>query len=255
MSAVFSGQPSSQPAGTLIDGSDVFFDYTSQGGGDIGSNYSFGAKWDGTIIEKTTSPGSRYANVIRKNMFIGDTHGWNGLASDGDFVSNYESLYFRMIYRFSDNWQFNADGEKLWMFGEAGGSSSSFYPGPAGNDLLQFRNQSANTGGGGIWRSRSLTLPVGEWHTIELFIVAQSALGVADGSFQLWHNGVEVTDFQLLSGATAQNAVEWFDSGHTSRLFSGLHLPLYWGGQGPPKTVNDHLDISEFYITGKGAVG
>ena len=253
---VFPGHPT--VPGVLLDGSDVKFDYTSQGGSDIGSSFFFGTKWDGTIVEKTTSPGSRYANIIRKNMFIGDNSDWHGIASDDQFAADYEILYIRIIFRFSDNWQFNGAGEKLFYFGEGDvANGNDFYVSMqriSGEEHLSFTNQ----GGGGVdngeWRSTT-NVTRGEWHTIELIVNAQSAVGVSDGSFQVFLDDVEVTGFVWLGGGEdpGQNAIEFYGSGDPTRLFSGMQFPLYWGGQASVKTVNDHVDISELYITGKVA--
>lgn len=252
LTAVFPGHPTVE--GVLIDGSNTDFDYTGQGGSDLGAGWSMNNKWlDITKILSTTSAGSRYPSVLRKNMFIGDSSGWNGVATIANFAATYEELYFRFIFRYSANWQINGGGEKLFMFGEVGGSGSSFYPGPTGSGVIQMRNQSSNSGGGGIWRSASVTLPKGEWNTIELHMVAQSVQGVADGTFHMWLNNVEITDFNLLSGATAQGVISWFAASHSSRLWRGLQLPLHWGGGGGPKTVNDNIDVSEMYLTGKEA--
>ena len=50
-----------------------------------------------------------------------------------------------------------------------------------------------------------------------------------------------------------ENAINWYDSGPT-RLFSGMEIFSYYGGSGDPKGVNDHIDISEFYVTGISAI-
>ena len=84
--------------GVLVDGSELYFDYTGAGGSDLGSRFFFGGKWDGVRIHTTTEPGSKYPTVIRKNMSIGNTAGWNGLASRTNFAAKYETLYFRMVF-------------------------------------------------------------------------------------------------------------------------------------------------------------
>ena len=85
-------------------------------------------------------------------------------------------------------------------------------------------------------------------------MTAQSAVGVADGAFQVFLDDVEITDFDWLNGSDpAQNAIEWYGSGSPTRLFGGAQLFSYWGGSNDVKTVNDYVDISEFYITGKSA--
>ena len=98
---VFPGHPT--VPGVLVDDSELYLNYTSQGGSDLGSSCSFGGKWDGTRILSTTSPGSKYGKVIRKNMLIGDTEGWSGLAWDDEFAADYETLYFRFVFKLSSN--------------------------------------------------------------------------------------------------------------------------------------------------------
>jgi len=264
LTPVFGNPPTGRPAGTMVDGSEVFFDYTGSGGDDIGAPFSFGAKWDGgPRVLTTTSAGSRYPTVIRKNLFIGDPSGFNGVATLQNFADDYEILYMRCIFRYSDNWEFNAQNEKLWYFGKAGAGGSGFYVGvshgggnASGENVLALINQASNAGDGGEWRTESSEgfLTVGEWETVELLVTAQSAVGVADGSFQMWLNDVEVASWPCCSGQpNPANTVEWYNSSSTTRLFSGLQYFVYWGGQGPPKTVNDHVDCAEFYITGKVA--
>ena len=253
----------------LLDGSDLYFDYTGQGGSDLGSTFLIGDKWDGVRVLETTSPGSKYPNVIRKNFFIGDEDGWNGIAAVSNFPDNYEELYFRMVFRFSDNYQFNGATDKLFYWGEADGRSQRFYlsinSGPDGTKVIDIRNQNNGSVGGdiGVWRSQtpihdlpSLDLR-DKWHTVEFIVNSQSALGVADGSFKVFFDGVELTDFLWTNQNIpdpGQNTIEWYGSGWNTRLFSGVQFPLYWGGAHGTKTVNDYLDISEFYITGKTAV-
>lgn len=249
---VFPGHPT--VPGVLLDGLDLNFDYTGQGGSDLGSGFNFGGKWDGTIIEKTTSPGSRYPNVIRKNMYIGDTSGWNGVATIEDFAADYETLYFRMIFKLSPNWQHEGSGDKLWYWGQANAGGSDFYiylRNNAQQGMLGLVNQAGEGGDTGEWRG-STVVTKGEWHTVELIVRAQSALGVADGSFLMLLDGVEVTGFTWLGASPnpSQNAIEWYGPSSPTRLFSGLQFPLYWGGSGSTKTVNDYIDISEFYMTG-----
>ena len=120
LSAVYVNAPATgRPSGTVIDGDEVFFDYSSSGGGDIGSEFSsFGVKWDGTSrVTSVAAPGSRYGNAIRKKFFIGDTSGFNGLASDTSWAEDYEEIYFRTIFKLSANWQHENAGDKLFYWG------------------------------------------------------------------------------------------------------------------------------------------
>ncbi len=264
---VFPGHPTMP--GVLIDGSALKFDYTSQGGANLGRQMFFSDDWDGgPRILLATEPGSKYPGVIRKNFFAGDADGWHGIASSRNFADNYESLYFRMVFRLSDNYQFNSASDKLLYWGEADGRSQRFYlaisSGPNGTKVIDVRNQAAAGGDQGVWRSQTPIhdLPRGldfrkAWHTIELIVNSQSALGVADGSFRVFLDGVEITDFRWTNPNIpdpGQNAIEWYGANHTTRLFSGVQLPLYWGGSSGVKTVNDHIDVSEVYVTGRKAV-
>lgn len=260
---VFPGHPT-RP-GVLIDGSDLYLDYTAQGGENLGRPFFFGRKWDGVRILSTTSAGSRYANVIRKNFLVGDVAGWNGIASDDEWAADYEALYFRMIFKYSANWQFNGATDKLWYWGEADSGGNDFWIGiqntPLGK-VLTLVNQAGGGGDTGEWRSSTIihnppSLDFrAAWHTVELIVNAQSALGVADGSFRMLLDGVEVTDFNWLKASAdpGQNAIQWYGPGHNTRLLSGLQSFLHWGGSSGTKTVNDHIDISELYVAGREAV-
>ena len=191
-------------------------------------------------------------------MYIGDTSGWNGLASEDNFADDYEALYFRLIFKFSSNWQHENSGDKLWYWGDANnGSGASFYfllRNVNGAGEISIVNQAGQGGDVGSWRG-STVVTKGEWHTVELIVNAQSALGQSDGSFQVFLDNVEVADFSWLGGTPdpGQNSIEWYGSSHSTRLFSGVQMLLYWGGGSGTKTVNDHIDFSEFYITGKTA--
>ena len=65
---------------------------------------------------------------------------------------------------------------------------------------------------------------------------------------------VEVTVFSWnpISGTAdpRQSNIEWYGSAAPTRLFSGMEGFLHWGGQGGTKTVNDYMDVGEFYVTG-----
>ena len=179
--------------------------------------------------------------------------GWNGLAWDDDFPANYETLYFRLIFKLSANYDFTW-AEKFFYFGEANGNGNAFAL-HMSSTKLALTDQSPNSGDGGEWRSTKI-IEADVWITMELILNAQSAVGVPDGSFQVFVDDVEVTDFVWLGGGgnAPQDAVEWYRSGAPTRLFSGAQLFQYWGGSGDTKTTNDHIDIGEFYITGIPAI-
>ena len=250
---VFPGHPT--VPGVLVDGSHYKFDYTGAGGSDLGTTFTFpSGKWDGgPRILSTTEAESRYANVIRKNFFIGDVSGWNGIAYDDEFPADYESLYFRMIFKLSANYDFTW-AEKFFYFGEANGPGNAFAL-HMSSRRLAVTDQSTNAGDSGEWRSSKI-INADVCITLELIINAQSVVGVSDGSFQVFVDNMEVTDFTWLGGGgpAPQNAVNWYESGAPTRLFSGAQLFQYWGGVGDTKTANDHIDISEFYITGISAI-
>lgn len=252
--------------GAILDGRHFKFDYTP-GGTDIGAAFTFGAKWDGgPRILQTTSAGSKFTNVIRKNFQIGDPSGGNGLAQDVQFSADYETLYFRIVFRLSANWQRHTAEDKLFFFGDESGVNNAFtLTLGVGDGRIVFLNQSSGVGQGpeddehiGAWRS-SMIPALDEWHTIELEIHAQSNTSTEDGSFKVTWNGDEVTDFvwkpfnDLPIPDPGQDSIKWFSDASGDRLYSGLAFPLFWGGSGDTKTVNDFIDVSEFYLTGLAA--
>ncbi len=252
LSPVYTGSPT---PGRMVDGSELFLDYTGQSGSDIGAELSFGAKWGTTHVGKTTQAGSPFANVLRHSFFIDDDDGWNGVATDSNYPLDYEELYWRYIFRYSSNWQIHGNGEKFWMFGHAASGGSAFVMHLAANERVALTNQSGSSGDGGEWRSTQ-AVSLGEWHTIELHMVAQSEVGVSDGSFECHFDGTNITSTMTFSGGSPpdQDNINWFNSGASSRLWSGQQFFLYWGGSTNIKTVNDHIDLGEFYLTGKSAV-
>ena len=136
--------------------------------------------------------------------------------------------------------------------------SNGFYIGiqnTGGNGQLVVKNQTAGSDLNGEWWSGT-GISIDAWHTIELIVNSQSALGAADGSFRVFLDDVEVTDFSWVSGPSdpAPNAVEWYRPSNGTRLFSGIQMFLYWGGSTGVKAVNDFVDLSELYITGAPAI-
>ena len=118
---------------------------------------------------------------------------------------------------------------------------------------VEITNQSGNAGHQGTWRSQT-TVSRGVWHTIELIVSGQSAVGASDGSFRIFLDGQEISvpGIGKLKGV-GQTGINWYASGAPTRLFSGLQMFLYWGGINNTKTANDYVDLGEFYITGKSA--
>lgn len=100
--------------------------------------------------------------------------------------------------------------------------------------------------------------------TAELWIKRNSAYNVADGAARILINGNEITSYMIGLQNGFNNSAYNGQSGLTNRIwlgdsvyfssdlnFNNAQTFLYWGGSGSTKAVNDYVDLSELYISGK----
>lgn len=208
--------------------------------GSFQGRFFFGARWlDNNFVTVMADPGSRYGNAIEKRMFVGDPSAWNGVALWDDWGPNYRELYIRWIVKYSSNYDVHSAGEKHFYWGAADGApASDYYIVMKPNRAIGITNQAAN--GGFTETVSNYIMPLNQYVTFELHVVAESAAGAGNGSYRLWANGT-----QILSS----NTVRWITSGTVG--FNGFQFFGYWGGAGDTKTANDWIRISEFYISAR----
>ena len=67
-----------------------------------------------------------------------------------------------------------------------------------------------------------------------------NTVGVADGTFKMWIDGIKITDV---------SNVEWRVAGRTNQFFQWTWNPT-WGGIGGTKSRNDFVMIDHVYMSG-----
>lgn len=245
------------PDALLVDGTDRWL-------GNARSQFDFQPGWTDRVTTEV-GPNGR-GLVLRKQFHEGEENKWFGRTSDEGFKNPVQALYSRITFRLSDKWP-HAKDEHKWDFygfhkGERNALALTLGKGdgriimlnqPTGANKPPEANEHC-----GAWRSDAIVEP-GEWHTIERYIVAQSEPGEADGSFWLRHNGVLV-DFQfkpfndIPMDYQDQDHIRWLPSSAPSPLISGLHLFCRLGNSKGTASGDFHIDLEEYYLTGK-AVG
>lgn len=239
VTVINSAWPNNEPAGmTLItstNGSDKYF-----GTGGSGTGWFFGGRWnDNTYIQgNVTASGSRYGTAVVKRQFIGDPAGWNGLAEytwSGP-LGTFRHLYIRWIVKYSSNYEVNSGNDKHFYVYQSSSGGAYVQIRASTNDHFLV-NEMPSAGFNDINLGADQTY--NSWDTYELYYIAESSASASDGSYTLWRNNVQLVT------ASGQN---W--SSETPG-FGRISFYEYYGGNGPAKTVNDSIMISELYISGK----
>ncbi|MEQ1855820.1 MAG: Ig-like domain-containing protein [Longimicrobiales bacterium] len=233
--------PNHEPTGMAhilsTNGSDKYF-----GGTPTSPGWFYGGRWNDNTYVQSGIPdaGSRFGTVVQKRMFVGDVAGWNGLAEYNwsSTVGVKRHLYVRAIFKYSSNYQFCGNNEKMFYVGGPGGDGADVYIGVIGSNGSTYLANEFN-GGGFNNIFFNYTIPKGQYITVEEYYVAESAPGSSDGEYHIWIDGVQ------RASATGQN----WSSGAPG--FSQIDLMVYWGGASCTKSVNDVISISEIYVSGK----
>lgn len=271
-SAPPSGWPDHEPPGltrlVAANGSDKYF-FAPR------TNVFLGARWTDSVpraesnnlppVAVVADPASKYGHAIQKWYYAGEPDGWHGIyAIQGPpgfgSATGYRQLYFRVVAKFSANWQWHTTAtQKLFYFGAQRnvGSPTQFFLSVAPNSV-DFVNQSdPRTAADYRYGAGGLGIVAGQYFTIELWIQANSANGVQDGNARVWVNGTEITQAMkglplnpAFTGSPSLSNRAWLDQPGSTTALNGVQAFLYWGGNGDTKRVNDHVDISEFYVSG-----
>lgn len=234
-----------------------------------------GADWNdpsriSTVVDET----SKYGFVTRKKFFVGDESGWHGFNAYNN-PSRFDEVYTRLVFTLSDNWDYHSGGDKLYLH-NTGAVGQDFYirngvfytefnivgkPLVARQVRLIIPGSPPVTSVTGFGGGPFALATRGQEHTIEIIRRINSAIGVADGSARVWVDDIEYTRFSAHGGGPAwldfeMIAVEWLtESGGPAGPSEGIRVrteaPLFWGGQGDTKTVDDHINISELYISAR----
>lgn len=242
--------PDNEPAGMstvlMVDGSTKDWPGFYQGG-----------PWtDENRVTVVTDPQSKHGQAIEKRFFVGDESGWNGITYNGNHIV-FRELYFRIVFRLSDNWQWHESGGKYFYYGAAGRDPgrgpTQFILAWSGSGRTRWIDFGSGVGGYEANGGPEITRDV--YHTLEIHHVASTS--GANGSLRMWIDGVEIQSFNLLGDPT-QNDVqlqnrEWIATKglEDKRLGGGIQAFLFWGGQNDTKRVNDWIRLSEFYVSGK----
>jgi hypothetical protein len=115
----------------------------------------------------------------------------------------------------------------------------SSQPAVASSFITQFLEQApvSRTLGPNVNTSKLMTS--GVWHQWEA-VYEMNTVGVADGTFKMWIDGIKITDL---------SNVEWRVAGRTNQFFQWTWNPT-WGGIGGTKSRNDFVMIDHVYMSG-----
>ena len=95
------------------------------------------------------------------------------------------------------------------------------------------RNLARNVGSGNA-------VTVGVWHHVEILMLLNT-VGVANGQFQMWVDGVKTHQYSDVTYRTAS----------ASLGFRGWKWNPTWGGLGGTKTRSDFVKFAHVYLSGK----
>jgi len=194
-----------------------------------------------------------------------------------DLGQEYADVYLRFKIRFKDNFEFQTasgmqfklyhaqhyvtgtepfaylgDSEVFWNnrpvasggISHYGGTNMYFYSNARyQNNYYEYNDILWDLGT--IADNRSTGLLDGEWHTLELRFVRNSAVGVADGSMQLWIDGT----LKSFVPSYEANTIEWNDEGDREELrgFRFFGVGGNQRNQWDTATNNDMSDHEQWY--------
>lgn len=220
---------------------------------DFGSNWVKTGKWTDdaytqVVADPTNPTGSGFA--LEKRWYIGgggnDGGGLttlNQFSSVGGFPSR--EVYYRYRVKYSQNW--DALHNHKWGYwgsdGRGGASPTQYYIAGSPGSNLVFADQSS-TGVSNMFSGSGFRPQLDAWHTVEVHQVAQSAVGVPDGSIRVWADGNLVINMQNADFIASGESI-------TSPLFNGVQLFFIRGGSGITLTQDDWMRLGEYYISGK----
>ncbi len=77
------------------------------------------------------------------------------------------------------------------------------------------------------------------WHRIETVLLLNSAMGVADGTFKMWIDGIQTHNYTDVKYITT-----------TTNAFFSQKWEITWGGGPGTRTTDNHLDYAHAYLSG-----
>ncbi len=188
------------------------------------------------------SPSSVFNVVFPAGFRGGDSP---GLTECG--INNVAKIYTSLYVQFSSNWQGHLTGvNKIIHFWIGGANHLFLLADGSGSNVLH-----AGIGLQGIVSSPYGTgaqvqpnivpnaqFVRGQWHHVEMYATANTA-GVANGSVDLWLDGVKVSSVQN---------IQWTSGAPT---FSTAKLDPTWGGLNDSVTSTMFMKVDELYVSGK----
>lgn len=217
------------------------------------------ALWsDPSRIAVVADGASKFGQVLEKRWKLGDNAGWYAL-NIGQ-VGLWRELFIRVVYMIPSNYQRHHTGAEKFIYynqGGQGGGTGDFVlwhtASNSSNSISWSDGGSVNTcvpqkpSGGDLGE-----LQRGVYHTVEIHHVA--SLNPGEGSLRMWIDDIEYTSFRKFGeGVVPLTNRTWTATTGISdkRLGARVELPLFWGGAGGTKGVNDFMRFSEIYISGK----
>ena len=182
--------------------------------------------------------------------------GWNG-----EELGLLSELYLYWEFKIPSDYIQNSTGTTKFFYYKGGSQTAvAFYAqfrdgAGGGPSKLRWRDQSQN-GDDGVFEAPRTDFSVtwGEVHTLEIYHVANSSPGVADGSVRVWLDGVEVPSWSWLGQGPGFDlsapAFNWIGSPSTHSKFNGIQYGPYYGGTGSPAAATSVL-YGGLYLAGR----
>lgn len=203
-----------------------------------------------------SAPSSKFGNAIEKRYFVGDGPGWYGFRSAANWQGGWwRELYMRMVFEVSGNWQWHSAGGKFWYYRTAEGSHGDYVVMWNGDGGLRLVTKGVvGITSDGEWLANDMpAVSRGVYHTLEVHHGASTA--GANGFYRVWLDNVMVPSWRHIDDGSITDVVfegvEWSVTvGDTNKGVGGMQAPMFWGGTGGAKSVNDQFRLSELYVSG-----
>lgn len=242
---------------------------SGQSGWNLSSGWQTGVGPDGVtprieVVDDLTSP---YARAIIKRHWAaegGNHTGWLGaLASKVTFAGGpFMQYYLRFVFKLAANFEGHYSGtNKLVYFGlDADNKANSFFIGAQGASNAQTFNihidADTNTSGARYYRTGNKPIVRGVWHTLQMWLVAETAPSAGDGYGRVWLDYAEQLDWNCVGqvkhgfvNGSPLNGISF--TGDEAPGFNGTQFFLYWGGSGTDtKLVDDNIMMGEMHQSG-----
>lgn len=262
--------PDNEPPGmtTLVINADCTSKLFPGTGFTTSADWQTGTLSDGVTprVEVVQDSTAKHGFCIRKHYEIGDDSGFHGkMIKTSMHPVGFREMFYRMVFRVSPNFQWHSGAQKIYYCGFKQTSNPTHMM-IESDGTIQFKptyQSGGCTTGTRVFKAPGIKVSRGVWHTHEFHFVAQSAVGVADGSASFWWDGDPITNWTCVGSVSYCTGLSWVNGTSLfqnmawqpacapNHLLSGFEGPMFWGGSSDFKDVNDYFDLGELYIVGK----